>query len=113
MEVKKPCNSCPFIKGKAWYGSFGSAPNAASKLEAFTEAERQQIFSCHVLHPDRNIFSLRDMEVDDCAGFRMMKENMISKNTHPEVVNNFDETGPDGFSLKYWAMKEGFNTTLL
>jgi hypothetical protein len=106
---KHPCNNCPFIKGHAWYGLYGSAPNVASKIEALKEVDRQGIFSCHVKHPDRNIFSLKDMDANDCVGFIQMQENMTTPNKHILVVNNFNETGPD-FDLKYWAKKENYKS---
>jgi hypothetical protein len=109
--MEKPCKNCPFRKGQAWYGSFGSSPNFASKIEALKEVDRQQIFSCHMTNPDRNIFSLKDMVNDDCAGFRMLKENMTTPNTHPDIVNAFDETGPD-ISLVFWANKSGYHSAL-
>lgn len=110
--MDKPCKNCPFIKGKAWYGSFGSGPNFASKIEALQEVTRQKIFSCHVKHPNNNVFSLRDMEVNDCAGFKQMKENMISPNKYPGIVNNFNETGPD-IDLIYWAKKQNYQSEFL
>lgn len=107
-----PCKNCPFLKDKAWYGLNGSAPNAQSKIDALKEATRQGIFSCHVRNPDRNIFTVKDMEVNDCIGFQQMKENMTEPNKYPNVVNYFNETGPD-YDLNYWAEREGFKSELL
>lgn len=111
--MKTPCKQCPFLKGKAWYGSFGSAPNAASKIEAFQTVTEQGIFSCHVKNPDRNVFSVKPMIKDDCAGFRMMKENMKKPDSNPSVVNCFNDVGPDSFDLNYWAAKEKYHSPLL
>jgi hypothetical protein len=107
----KTCGNCPFRKGKAWYGSFGSGANFASKIEALKELDRQKIFSCHMRNPDRNIFSLKDMVVNDCGGYQKMLENMKQPDTHADIVNCFNETGPD-IDLVYWAKKAGYKSEL-
>ena len=104
--MKKPCKNCPFRIENDWHWG------AEGKILALEQVDRQQIFSCHELHPDTNVFSLKDMKDNDCAGFRMMKENMISPDIHPGIVNNFNETGPD-FDLKYWAEKSGYKSNML
>jgi hypothetical protein len=93
--MKKPCKNCPFRRTNTWhYGAEG-------KILALKELDSQNIFSCHAKHPDRNIFSIKDMEHNDCIGFEMMKENHIIKNKHPQVVNCFNETGPEMLDLEY------------
>lgn len=107
--MKKPCKDCPFRRTNGWYGLHGTSQNAEAKITAFKEADRQQIFSCHKNHPLNNVFSVRDMIVDDCAGFRMLKENIVDPGKHPHIVNDFNETGPESYDLKYWANKTGYN----
>jgi hypothetical protein len=115
--MKKPCINCPFKRNNAWYGPFGSAPNAYSKIEALKEMDEaffvtgKDIFSCHMKNPDNTIFSYRRMIKNDCAGYAMMKENIKKQNSYPEIVNEFNETGPD-FDLRYWAKKEGYESKL-
>lgn len=94
----------------AWYGAYGSGPNFHSKIEALKSVDKAGVFSCHKLNPDNNVY-LGTMTNNDCAGFKMMLENMKQKNTHKEIVNEFNETGPD-IDLKYWANKAGYKSKL-
>ena len=52
-----------------------------------------------------------EMVNNDCNGFKMMLQNMKTPNIHKEIVNNFNETGPN-YDLKYWAAKEGYKSKL-
>lgn len=110
--MKTPCKNCPFRRTNAWYGLYGSAPNACAKIDALKALDEQQIFSCHVTNPDSNIFTMKPMTNDDCAGFKMMKENMATPNKHQAIVNNFNETGPK-YDLVYWAKKENYKSKFL
>ncbi len=64
-------------------------------------------------HPDRNIFSLKDMEHNDCAGYKLMLENKDSNSKHPTIVNGFNETGPEHFDLWKWFKNHSNDLTLL
>lgn len=106
----KPCKNCPFKKGMAWYGAYGSAPNAHHKIEALKSVDEAGVFSCHMNNPKANVF-VGEMINNDCGGFRMMLENMKNANKHSDIVNNFNETGPD-YDLKYWANHENYESKL-
>ncbi len=109
-KCSKPCKNCPFLKGMAWFGAYGTGPNAHSKIEALKSTDEAGVFSCHVKNPKANVF-MGDMKTNDCEGFKMMLENMKSPNKNQKVVNNFNETGPS-FDLLYWAKKEGYKSKL-
>lgn len=96
--MKKACVNCPFRKGNEWIGG------GFAKELAFREVARQKIFSCHMKHADRNVFSLKDMQHDDCLGFSQMKENIHVNETHPEIVNRFNETGPELVNITKFAI---------
>lgn len=106
----KPCKNCPFRKGNAWYGLYGSSPNAHSKIEALKSTDSAGVFSCHLKNPKNNVF-LGEMKNNDCDGFKMMLENMKEIETYPEIVNSFNETGPD-YDLNFWAKMEGYKSKL-
>ncbi len=98
---EKPCKNCPFQKGMEWAAGYG-ARGTAAKIAALEELEEQKIFSCHMKHPDNNIFSFQRMKENDCVGYKMMLENMNAPDKHPEIVNCFNDTKPD-YDLEYWA----------
>lgn len=110
--MNQPCKECPFRKGAAqWKAGFGlEGPEA--KVYALKEVDEQKIFSCHKRHPDHNIFSFRRMQKNDCAGYRLMLENMKMPNKNHEVVNEFNETGPIDFDLRQWARGHYFSNNL-
>lgn len=57
------------------------------------EINRQKIFSCHMRN-DINVFSVKPMVHDDCAGYKKMNENMVTPGKHPHIVDYFEQTNP-------------------
>lgn len=106
-RLPQSCKNCPFRKGNGWHYA------AEGKVLALQETARQGIFSCHMRHPDRNIFSIKDMEHDDCAGFAKMKINRESRDAFPDIVNGFNETGPQSFDLIPWFYKHSNDLNML
>jgi hypothetical protein len=113
-----PCKDCPFRKTNGWIGTNGGEGVAEFKIMALESIEENfhatgnEVFSCHMKNPDNTVFSLRRMINHDCAGYKMMKKNMLKPGTHPEIVNEFNETGPTSFDLRYWARKTGYTSKL-
>lgn len=110
MSEGKICKNCPFKKGMAWFGAYGSVPNANAKIDALKYTDEAGLFSCHENHPGANVF-VGDMKVNDCKGFELMIENMKTPNKNKGIVNEFNETLPD-YDLKYWANKSGYKSKL-
>lgn len=109
-KFEKPCKNCPFQKGMQWYGAYGSGPNVVSKIEALQETDKAGVFSCHMKNPDNNVFR-GNMVNNDCAGFKMMLENMNEPGKHKKIVDTFNEIGPD-YNLAAWAKHEGYQSKL-
>lgn len=113
-KCSKPCKNCPFRRNNEWLGPFGTAGTAHWKIEALKCIDEnffvtgEDVFNCHMKNPDNTVFSFRRMINNDCAGYAMMKENMVKPGSYPAIVDNFNETGPSTFDLKYWAKKEGY-----
>ena len=110
MKTKiKECTNCPFKRTQEWRGGW-----VISKMSALmTIEESGNIFSCHMKHPNNNVFSRSPMIENDCVGFAKMLENMNDTNKHSQIVNNFLETNPSNYDFIGWAKSEGKNFKLL
>ena len=103
--MKQACKNCPFRKENEWhYGAEG-------KIEALKSTDEAGVFSCHILSPGNNVFSVNPMTENTCVGFKMLQENMKEPDTHTGIVNNFNETGPV-YDLKAWADHEQYFSKL-
>lgn len=99
--MKNPCKNCPFRCENEWhYGAEG-------KIDALKATDEAGLFSCHILSPYANVFSIQPMTENTCVGFKMLQENMKETNTHVGIVNSFNDTGPV-YDLIAWANHEGY-----
>lgn len=104
----KECKNCPFKKGMEWNNG-----GIFWKMAALEQIEAAgNIFSCHMKHPDNNVFHGKMID-NDCSGFKKMLDNMENESTHKNIVNNFLETNPKNYDFIGWAKSEGKEFALL